>query len=976
MDNELGGWKMVEEEGQWYLIHRKYNEEVQEKLPKNARVNYMDDYVDALTKAVSKKSVEIRDKQEWQNFCENFTNYIDEESKTKLNFWEEFQLVSRDFKEFHLENVLKEELILELLKNRGSDEIWKVKQELEFALGKIAIKVTANNPNLISGLYYDPIMEVIDNDFHEFNLDTKENMRNIADKKDKRYLEQEKGYPTEDPVVFEYEVDAHVKNLGFAYQHRADLNGRLILFDYYGNFHKKLPWEKSEQLKQAWEEYKEITLTPVKNPQRNKEELMEAIEAVNEQQPIAKIKAVEESNPIEVVKESKPMKQGKQYLIHRDNEVNLEKHFSENDQLHYIDHYAAALMVVLDDNSIEKRDNPKRWQRVCENFTDYIDEKTNKELPFLNEFQTLSREFQEFHLENALKDLDFSIYELNSILGKMAIEMVKKKPELNFCTYYDPVREAIKHFINDRNCRAEDIRELVEDLLKDLDKGVLYQEKAYATSDEYEFCDANDPFVVNMRYLYQNKDELDGRVKLFDYYGNFHKKQPWEKNEQLKQAWEEYTEIKLTPPGVPRYDELEPWERAAREAEEREARAARAARVARVAEEREVVKEPKPMEQGKQYLIHRDNEVNLEKYFSENDQLHYIDRYVDALTDVLVKYSRIKIKNSEIWQDICENFTDYIGMQTKKTLPFLNEFQTLSREFQEFHLENLSHTNDREEIKYELNSMLGKMAIEMVKKKAELNFYFCYDPVMEVIKDFDLSDEDNVDPIRRLVENLLKDPDNGVLYQEKAYATSDKQEFRDANNPFVVNMRYLYQNKEQLEGRIQLFDYYGNFHKKLPWEKSELEQVWKEYKEIALTPVENPQRNKQELGEAIAVMEAMAKIKVVKEPNSTEEVKKQKTMTEIKAVREPDQVEENLNTLSLRASNQIEVVEGANAMNTVREPNPIETGTEQKTMAGIRAAKEQADKINQSAVNKATKKKKEASKGSIWRCLWPWARHR
>ncbi|EOH91380.1 hypothetical protein ACTNBL_01055 [Enterococcus villorum] len=89
---------------------------LEENFTSSDRFENAKEYAKGIIEALLKNEEMINDKQSWKEFCRNFPDYLREESKIKLSMWHDFQKVSRDVKELHLESLIERKELLKKLK--------------------------------------------------------------------------------------------------------------------------------------------------------------------------------------------------------------------------------------------------------------------------------------------------------------------------------------------------------------------------------------------------------------------------------------------------------------------------------------------------------------------------------------------------------------------------------------------------------------------------------------------------------------------------------------------------------------------------------------------------------------------------------------------------------------------------------------------------------------------------------------------
>ena len=197
----------------------------------------------------------------------------------------------------------------------------------------------------------------------------------------------------------------------------------------------------------------------------------------------------------------------------------------------------------------------KFQQHFFQNFTEYLSPEI-KGWVLWDDFQKVSRKFEELKLENIYNNLNLTfdgtsqlsekervndyLYDLR---GQIAVEVAKTNPRINLYLYYDPeyanARDEMGSAIG-----AGDLMTLVANWSND----VASVERQVANGGEESYPSHT------LRYVYHNKEELAGRVYLYgeghdnsvvmyDLKGKLTDVMPWERDEGLAVTWKEECRI-------------------------------------------------------------------------------------------------------------------------------------------------------------------------------------------------------------------------------------------------------------------------------------------------------------------------------------------------------------------------------------------------------------------------------------------------
>lgn len=220
----------------------------------------------------------------------------------------------------------------------------------------------------------------------------------------------------------------------------------------------------------------------------------------------------------------------------------------------YCTDYLTAITNTMFDHAKQLSDK-KFQQHFFQNFTEYLSPEI-KGWVLWDDFQKVSRKFEELKLENIYNNLNLTfdgtsqlsekervndyLYDLR---GQIAVEVAKTNPRINLYLYYDPeyanARDEMGSAIG-----AGDLMTLVANWSND----VASVERQVANGGEESYPSHT------LRYVYHNKEELAGRVYLYgeghdnsivmyDLKGKLTNIMPWERDKDLAVTWKEECRI-------------------------------------------------------------------------------------------------------------------------------------------------------------------------------------------------------------------------------------------------------------------------------------------------------------------------------------------------------------------------------------------------------------------------------------------------
>ncbi|HGF7875766.1 TPA: hypothetical protein QFR94_001396 [Enterococcus faecium] len=212
--------------------------------------------------------------------------------------------------------------------------------------------------------------------------------------------------------------------------------------------------------------------------------------------------------------------------------------FDQYKEKHYTNYLTAITDTVfkhapqISDKNIQ--------QQFFENFTAYLSPET-KEWALWEDFQKVSRKFEELKLENICKNLNitfdsesidsekkkFDDY-LYNLRGQIAVEVAKASPVIELNLYYDP------EFLHamDAADGGVDATELIM-IVEDWQESVYEMECNIANGVEGSYSSQV------LRYVYHNNEGLEGKIYLYNEQKEFVEKMPWERDEDLATVWQE-----------------------------------------------------------------------------------------------------------------------------------------------------------------------------------------------------------------------------------------------------------------------------------------------------------------------------------------------------------------------------------------------------------------------------------------------------
>lgn len=220
----------------------------------------------------------------------------------------------------------------------------------------------------------------------------------------------------------------------------------------------------------------------------------------------------------------------------------------------YCTDYLTAITNTMFDHAKQLSDK-KSQQHFFQNFTEYLSPEI-KGWALWDDFQKVSRKFEELKLENIYNNLNLTfdgtsqlsekervndyLYEMR---GQIAVEVAKTNPRIDLYLYYDP------EFANawDEMGSAIGAGDLMT-IVANWSVNVAFEEAKVARGDEESYPSHT------LRYVYHNKEELAGRVYLYgeghdnsvvmyDLKGKLTYVMPWERDEGLAVTWKEECRI-------------------------------------------------------------------------------------------------------------------------------------------------------------------------------------------------------------------------------------------------------------------------------------------------------------------------------------------------------------------------------------------------------------------------------------------------
>ncbi|WP_375379636.1 hypothetical protein [Enterococcus faecium] len=241
--------------------------------------------------------------------------------------------------------------------------------------------------------------------------------------------------------------------------------------------------------------------------------------------------------------------------------------FDQYEEKHYTN-YLTAITDTVFKHAPQISDKNIR-QQFFENFTAYLSPETKK-WALWEDFQKVSRKYEELKLENICKNLNitfdsasidsekkkFDDY-LYNLRGQIAVEVAKTSPVVELNLYYDP---EFLHAVDavDGGVGATELIMIVEE----------WQESVYEMECNIANGVEGSYSSQILRYVYHNNEGLEGKIHLYKQNNEFVEKMPWERDEDLAVTWKEEcrtTNLTLDPAYVANthhenVDQLNDWE--------------------------------------------------------------------------------------------------------------------------------------------------------------------------------------------------------------------------------------------------------------------------------------------------------------------------------------------------------------------------------------------------------------------------------
>ena len=215
----------------------------------------------------------------------------------------------------------------------------------------------------------------------------------------------------------------------------------------------------------------------------------------------------------------------------------------------------------------------------------------------------------------------------------------------------------------------------------------------------------------------------------------------------------------------------------------------------------------------------------------------YCTDYLTAITNTMFDHAK-QLSDKKFQQHFFQNFTEYLSPEIKGWVLW-NDFQKVSRKFEELKLENIynnlnltfdgtSQLSEKERVNDYLYDLRGQIAVEVAKTNPRINLYLYYDPEYENARD-EISAIGAGD-LMTIVANWSVN----VAFEERQVANGGEESYPSHT------LRYVYHNKEELAGRVYLYgegydnsivmyDLKGKLTDVMPWERDEgLAVTWKE----------------------------------------------------------------------------------------------------------------------------------------------------
>lgn len=224
----------------------------------------------------------------------------------------------------------------------------------------------------------------------------------------------------------------------------------------------------------------------------------------------------------------------------------------------YCTDYLTAITNTMFDHAKQLSDK-KFQQHFFQNFTEYLSPEI-KGWVLWDDFQKVSRKFEELKLENIYNNLNLTfdgtsqlseeervervddyLYDLR---GQIAVEVAKTNPRIDLYLYYDPEHT---HAFDVRTSDSIFVNHLMT-IVAEWSDGVAFEERQVANGGEESYPSHT------LRYVYHNKEELAGRVYLYgegydnsivmyDLKGKLTNIMPWERDKDLAVTWKEECRI-------------------------------------------------------------------------------------------------------------------------------------------------------------------------------------------------------------------------------------------------------------------------------------------------------------------------------------------------------------------------------------------------------------------------------------------------
>ncbi|WP_373206271.1 hypothetical protein, partial [Enterococcus faecium] len=216
----------------------------------------------------------------------------------------------------------------------------------------------------------------------------------------------------------------------------------------------------------------------------------------------------------------------------------------------------------------------------------------------------------------------------------------------------------------------------------------------------------------------------------------------------------------------------------------------------------------------------------------------YCTDYLTAITNTMFDHAK-QLSDKKFQQHFFQNFTEYLSPEIKGWVLW-NDFQKVSRKFEELKLENIynnlnltfdgtSQLSEKERVNDYLYDLRGQIAVEVAKTNPRIDFYLYYDPEYENARD-EMGSAIGAGDLMTIVANWSVN----VASEERQVANGGEESYPSHT------LRYVYHNKEELAGRVYLYgegqdnsvimyDLKGKLTDVMPWERDEdLAEIWKE----------------------------------------------------------------------------------------------------------------------------------------------------